>query len=87
MTMSVPEVRFQPSGNYEDALARAAGECGIDREYWDIFHKRHETSHETLRRVLCALGWDLSSHDAIENIGYECRGRLRSVEERVHQYE
>jgi len=66
MTMSVPEVRFQPSGNYEDALARAAGECGIDREYWDIFHKRHETSHETLRRVLCALGWDLSSHDAIE---------------------
>lgn len=66
MTMSVPEIRFQPSGNYEDALARAAGECGIEREYWDIFHKRHETSQETLRHVLQALGWDPSSHEAIE---------------------
>lgn len=72
--MSVPEIRFQPSGNYEEALARAAGECGIDREYWDIFHKRHETSEETLRRVLQAVGWDPSSHDAIE------RERLRRFE-------
>jgi 4-alpha-glucanotransferase len=66
MTMSVPEIRFEPSGSYEEALSRAAGECGIDCEYWDIFHKRHETSSETQRRILQALGWDTATHEAIE---------------------
>ena len=66
MTMSVSEIRFQPSGNYEQALAHAACECGIDGQYWDIFHKLHEPSAETQGRILQALGWDTSSHEAIE---------------------
>src|SRR6185437_10098543 len=66
MTMSVTEIRFQPSGNYEQALAHAACECGIDRQYWDIFHKMHEPSPEAQSRILQALGWDTSSQEAIE---------------------
>lgn len=64
--MSVPEIRFQPSGNYEQALALAACECGVDRQYWDIFHKLHEASPEAQRGILEALGWDASCHEAIE---------------------
>ena len=64
--MSVPEIRFQPSGSYQEALELAATECGIDRQYWDIFHKPHQTSPETQQSILQALGWDISSHEAIE---------------------
>ena len=64
--MPIPETRFEPSGNYEQALASAAGECGVQGEYWDVFHKRHEPSMEAKRRILQALGWDTSSHEAIE---------------------
>ncbi len=74
MTMSIPEIRFQPSGTYEQALALAAFECAIDRQYWDIFHKPHEPSPEAQRRILQALGWDTSSHQAIEG------GRRRRFE-------
>lgn len=73
--MSVPEIRFQPSGNYEQALALAACECGIDRQYWDIFHKQHEPSPEAQSRILQALGWDTSCHQAIE---HERRRRFES---------
>ncbi len=66
VTMSIPEIRFVPSGNYEEALARAAGECGIQGEYWDVFHKRHEPSLEAKRRILQALGWDTSNHESVD---------------------
>ncbi len=64
--MSVPETRYVPSGNYEEALVRAADECGIQSEYWDVFHKRHEPSLDAKRRILQALGWDTSSHESVE---------------------
>lgn len=64
--MSIPESRFESSGNYEQALAWAADECGVQGEYWDVFHQRHEPSSEAKRRILQALGWDTSSHEAIE---------------------
>lgn len=65
--MSIPEIQFSPSGNYEEALARAAEGCGIQSEYWDVFHKRHEPSLDAKRRILEALGWDSASYESIEN--------------------
>ncbi len=62
----MPQIEFEKSASYEDALARAADECGICRDYWDIFGRRHEVSVEVRRRLLQALGWDVSSLEAIE---------------------
>lgn len=62
----MPEMQFDRAANYEDALARAADECGIHRDYWDIFHRRHEVSSEVRRRILQALGWDASSYETVE---------------------
>ncbi len=62
----MPQIEFERATSYEDALARAADECGIEREYWDIFHKRHETTSDVRRRILQALGWNAASTDAVE---------------------
>jgi 4-alpha-glucanotransferase len=59
--MDLPHYAFEYSGQYEDALARAAGECGVDLSYWDIFHHQHYTSGDALRAILSALGWDVGS--------------------------
>lgn len=64
--MGVPQITFEKSTTYDDALLRAASECGIDREYWDIFHHRHEIARESIRRILTALGWDISSAEKID---------------------
>lgn len=64
--MSYPPVIFQNSFSYEDAISRAAAESRIDREYWDIFHKRHEVTHEAEKEILCAMGWDVSDRDVID---------------------
>src|SRR3954468_7345227 len=64
--MGVPQITFEKSASYDDALSRAASECGIDREYWDIFHNRHEVARESIRRILTALGWDISSAEKID---------------------
>jgi len=61
------QIDFQPSHNYEDAITRAAAENRIDSEYWDIFHKRHQASIEVQKGILGALGWDLSSLDAVDH--------------------
>ncbi|MBV9301274.1 MAG: 4-alpha-glucanotransferase [Acidobacteriaceae bacterium] len=58
---------FQPSSSYEDALARLANETGIDREYWDILGKKHEASPEVHRRILTALGLDVSTRTTVED--------------------
>src|ERR1700761_9185955 len=60
------EVRFEKANHYVSALETAAEECGIYREYWDILHKRHEASHDVLRRILETLGWDVSSLETLE---------------------
>jgi 4-alpha-glucanotransferase len=64
--MAVPQLTFQYSHSYEDALGRAAAECGIDRQYWDIFGHNHEASLEALQKILGALGWDITSVEAID---------------------
>ncbi len=62
----MPQIEFEPATSYEDALARAADECGIEREYWDIFHKKHEVTSDVRRRILQALGWDVAGLQAVE---------------------
>lgn len=57
---------FEPSHSYEDALFRAAEECGIYNDYWDIFHKRHEVKPEVRAGILRALGWDVTSADTLD---------------------
>ena len=64
--MAVPQLTFQNSSSYEDALGRAAAECGVDRQYWDIFGHSHEASLDALRKILGALGWDMSSAETID---------------------
>ncbi len=62
----MPQTNFEPAANYEDALARAAEQSGIDGEYWDIFGKCHQVSADVQRRILQALGWDSGSFESIE---------------------
>jgi 4-alpha-glucanotransferase len=73
--MPSPQIQFEPASSYEDALVRAADENGIEREYWDILHKKHEVSSDVRRRILTALGWDVSSLETLE------RERARRFEE------
>jgi 4-alpha-glucanotransferase len=67
MTMPSPQIQFEPALSYEDALLRAADENGIEREYWDILHKKHEVSSDVRRRILTALGWDVSTLATLEH--------------------
>jgi len=72
---------FEPAYSYEDALAKAADECGIYRDYWDIFSRRHDVSPQVRAAFLKALGWNVSSTEALDQ---ERRTRLaRSLESAV----
>ncbi len=62
----MPEINFEPASSYEDSLARAAAQSGIDSTYWDIFGKRHEVDPDVKRRILQALHWDVSSLESVE---------------------
>ena len=64
--MAVPQLTFQKSTHYEDALGRAAAECGIDYQYWDIFGHSHEASVDAKKSILNAIGWDVSSVESID---------------------
>ena len=64
---------FESATSYEDALARAADECGIYRDYWDIFANRHHVKPEVRAAILKALGWDVSSRETLD---HERRRRL-----------
>ena len=64
--MKMTQIHFESAANCDESLARAADQSGIDREYWDIFHKRHEVSADVRRRILQSLGWDISSFESIE---------------------
>ncbi len=63
-------MHFENSWNYDDALLKAADACGIDRDYWDIFHRRHEVSSEVRRKLLDALGFDTSSQEHLDTARY-----------------
>lgn len=60
------DLQFQTAEGCADALSKAADECGIDREYWDLSGKRHEASADVRIRILAALGWNVSSWEALE---------------------
>jgi 4-alpha-glucanotransferase len=47
-------------------LDHAADLWGIEREFWDIWGKRHETPPATQKGVLRSLGVDTSSEESIE---------------------
>jgi 4-alpha-glucanotransferase len=65
--MPLPQVVFEPSTNYEDALHKAAGEWGIEREFWDIFGKKHVASAAMEGRILAALGLNTASQATLED--------------------
>src|SRR3954451_9128261 len=65
-------MRFEGAQNYEDAVGKAADESGIQRNYWDIFHRLHEPTVEVRRQILRSLGWNVATIEAVE----EDRGRL-----------
>ena len=75
--MPLPQIVFEPSRSYEDALHKAADEWGIEREFWDIFGKRHVASAAMESRILAALSLDTSSQKTIEN------ERIQRFERRV----
>ncbi len=63
-------MRFENSWNYDHALLNAADACGIDRDYWDIFHHRHEVSSDVRKRLLDAIGFDTSSQESLDAARY-----------------
>jgi 4-alpha-glucanotransferase len=65
---------FEPSTSYDDALARAADECGIYHDYWDILHEHHVVSPTVRAGILKALGWDTSTRESLDR---DRRGRLQ----------
>src|SRR3982751_4654753 len=69
--------QFEKAANYDDALLKAADECKIDREYWDILQQRHEPTSDVRRRILESLGFDAGSKESLD------AQRLRQFEENV----
>ncbi len=63
-------MEFELSCNYDDALLRAADACGIDRDYWDIFHQRHEVTSDVHRKLLSAIGVDTASQQTLDEARY-----------------
>lgn len=68
-------VTFSPSATYEDALARASTVWGVEREYWDVWSKRHEASAAVQRSILTSLGVAADSKESLD----------AAVEERLWQ--
>ncbi len=54
--MSIPEVRFTPAANYDEALRRAAALWRVDAGYWDVWGYYHKATPEALRKILESLG-------------------------------
>ena len=69
------QTQFEKAVNDEDALLKAADECKIDREYWDILQQRHEPTPDVRRRILSSLGFDVRSKGSLD------AQRLRQFEE------
>ncbi|MBV9937210.1 MAG: 4-alpha-glucanotransferase [Acidobacteriaceae bacterium] len=69
------ETQFEKAANYDDALLKAADECGIYREFWDILQQRHEPTSDVRRRILQSLGFDVGSQESLD------RQRFQQFEE------
>ncbi len=51
----------------DDTLRDAAGQCGVQQEFWDTFGHRYSTSTETNRAILTALGFDCASEETLSS--------------------
>jgi len=71
MRESKSRVAVQDPPNREE-LENAARACGIETEYWDVWHQPHPASDSTLAAILGSLNTDPSSSAALQ----------RSIEER-----
>jgi len=66
---------FKASGNYEQALDRAARQWGIESEFWDTWGHRHTTPPEIERAMLTAMGLSAGDREGLD----------RAVEQRMAQ--
>jgi 4-alpha-glucanotransferase len=57
-------MRGESGGEKEQALMRLGAAHGIQPSYWDLLGKFRETSPETLRELLSALGLDVENPEA-----------------------
>src|SRR5436305_11815892 len=71
------QTQFEKAANYDDALLKAADDCKIDREYWDILQQRHEPTSDVRRKILESLGFDAQSKESLD------AQRLRQFEEQA----
>src|SRR5690348_5895966 len=54
------------SERFDQLLDRAAGDCGIDAGFWDIWGRYHDTSAEAKQAILHAKGVAAESAEALE---------------------
>ncbi len=54
--MNIPHRTFKLFDDYRQALEHAAGLCGIEQDYWDIWGNHHVVAPEVQRRILESLG-------------------------------
>lgn len=66
-------ISFSPSATYEEALGRAADLWGIEREYWDIWGRKHVATPEAIRAVLESMDVAAGSREELD----------RAVEQRL----
>jgi 4-alpha-glucanotransferase len=55
-----------PSEHYQQLLDRAAGLCGVDAAYWDIWGRHHEIGPDAKRTILRAQGCSADTEEALE---------------------
>lgn len=53
------------AANYGELIEKLCREYGIDREYWDIWGRRHEVADETILAILRSLGIDTASPESL----------------------
>jgi 4-alpha-glucanotransferase len=58
---------FQPSADYDEALARAAEAWGIEAEYWDIWGQHHVPSTAARQAVLRSMGVACGSREELDS--------------------
>jgi 4-alpha-glucanotransferase len=73
------DIAFQAAESYVDALDLASEEWGIEREFWDIFGKKHIAPSAIEEKILMALGVSASSLGKLE------RERLQRFEQQANR--
>ncbi len=64
--MTLPTMEFVPAQSYEESLDKAAETWGIEREFYDIFGRKHAATPAIQAKILTALGLPAGSFDALE---------------------